>query len=102
MEEELQTAQPIVAWGMAVIKTAAACVRCPDNNVVAKGVCFAARASGNRKRRPGVDNAGYGKNATYGNDGKRVNTSARAHNEGKESNNVGKMPAMTTTVQCWQ
>ncbi len=82
-------------------KTAAASVRRSDNNVVAKDVCFAARASGNRKRRPGVDDAGYGKDATYGNDGKRVNAFTRVHDEGKESNNAGAMPARTMTAQCW-
>ncbi len=102
MEEELQTAQPIVAWGLAVTKMAAVGVRCPDNNVVAKGVCFAARVSGDRKWKLGVDDAGYGKDATYGDDGKRVNASAKAQDKGKESNNAGATPAMTTTGQCWQ
>jgi hypothetical protein len=39
-EEELQTAQPTVAWGMAMTKTAAAGVRRSDNNVVAKRRVF--------------------------------------------------------------
>ncbi len=102
MEEELQTAQPPVAWRMAVTKMAAAGVRRSDNNVMAKGMCFAARASGNRKRRLGTNDTGYGKDATYGDDGKRVNASARAHDEGKESNNAGTTPATRTTAQCWQ
>jgi hypothetical protein len=68
---------PAVAWGMVVTKTAAAAVRCSNNAVVAKGICIAARASGNRKRKTGIDDTRYGKDAMYDNDGGRVNTTTR-------------------------
>jgi hypothetical protein len=59
-------------------KTAAAAVRHSDNDVVAKGRCIATRASGDRKRRTGIDNTGYGKDTTYGNDGGRANATTRS------------------------
>jgi hypothetical protein len=58
-------------------KTAAAAMRHSNNDVVAKGTCIAARASGDRKWRTGIDNTGYGKDATYGNDGGRVIATTR-------------------------
>ncbi len=70
-------AHPAVACGMVVTKTAAAAMRCSNNNIVAKGTCIATRASGNRKQRRGVDNTGYGEDATYGNDGGRENATMR-------------------------
>jgi hypothetical protein len=76
-EEELQMAHPTVAWGMVVTKTAAAAVRCSDDDVVEKGTRIAARASGDRKRRTGIEDTGYGKDATYGNDGGRANATTR-------------------------
>jgi hypothetical protein len=36
LEEDLQTANPTVAWGMAVTEMAAAAVRCSNNDAVAK------------------------------------------------------------------
>ncbi len=70
-------AHPAVAWGVVMIKTAAAAVRRSENDVVAKGTCIAARASGDRKWRTGVDDTRYGKDATYGNGGGRVNATTR-------------------------
>ncbi len=70
-------AHPAVAWGMVVTEMAAAAVRRSKDNVVAKGTCIAAWASGNRKRRTGVDDTGYGKDTTYGNNSGRVNTTTR-------------------------
>ncbi len=70
-------AHPAVAWEMVVTEMAAAAVRCSNNDIVAKGTCIVARASGDRKRRTGVDDAGYGKDATYGNDGGRANATTR-------------------------
>jgi hypothetical protein len=70
-------AHPAVAWEMVVTKTAAAALRCSDNDVMAKGTCIAARASGDRKQRTGVDATGYGKDATYGKDGGRANATTR-------------------------
>jgi hypothetical protein len=70
-------AHPTVAWGMVVTKMAAAPVRRSNNDVVAKGTCIAARVSGNRKQRMGIDDTGYGKDATYSNDGGRANTNTR-------------------------
>jgi hypothetical protein len=102
LEEELQTAQPTVAWGMAMTKTVAAAVRRSNEDVVAKSACIAARASGNRKQRTGIDDTGYGKDATYGHGGGGQTPWQRVCNEGKEGNNTGAMPATTTTAQCWQ
>jgi hypothetical protein len=62
---------------MVVTKMVAAAVRRSDNDVVAKGTCIAARASGDRKQRTGIDDTRYGKDATYGNDGGRANTTTR-------------------------
>jgi hypothetical protein len=70
-------AHPAVAWGMVMTKTAAAAVRRFDDNVVAKGTCIAARASGDRKQRTGVDDTKYGKDAMYGNDSERANATTR-------------------------
>jgi hypothetical protein len=66
-----------VVWGMVVTKMAAAAMRRSDDNVVAKGMCIAARASGNRKWRMGVNNTGYRENAMYSNDGRRANVTTR-------------------------
>jgi hypothetical protein len=46
-------AHPTVPWGMVVTEMAAAAVRRPNNGIVAKGRCIAARASDNRKQRMG-------------------------------------------------
>ena len=62
---------------MVVTKMAAAAMRCSNDNVVAKGTCIVARASGDRKQMRGVDDTGYGKDATYGNDGGRANATTR-------------------------
>jgi hypothetical protein len=62
---------------MVVTKTAAAAVRRSDDDVMAKGTCIAARASGDRKRRTSIDDTGYGEDATYGNDGGRANVTTR-------------------------
>ncbi len=70
-------AHPAVSWGMVVTETAAAAMRCSSNNVVAKGTCIAARASGDRKQRTGVDNTGYGKDTTDSNDSGRANATTR-------------------------
>jgi hypothetical protein len=70
-------AHPTVAWGMVMTKMAAAAVRRSNDNVVAKGMCIAARVSGNRKRRMGVDGTGYNENTTYGNDGGKANATTR-------------------------
>jgi hypothetical protein len=70
-------AHPALPWGMVVTKTAAAAVRCSNEDIVAKGTCIAARVSGNRKRRTGANNTGYGNDATYGNDGRRANVTPR-------------------------
>jgi hypothetical protein len=70
-------AHPAVAWGMVMTETAAAAVRRSNNDVVAKGTCIAARASCDGKWRTGIDNTGYGKDATYGNDGGRANATTR-------------------------
>ena len=58
-------------------KMAAAAVRRSDDNIIAKGMCIAARASGDRKWRMSIDNTGYGENTTYGNDGGRANATTR-------------------------
>ncbi len=58
-------------------ETAAAAMRCSNNNIMAKGTCIAARVSGNRKWRAGVEDTGYGKDATYGDDGGRANATTR-------------------------
>jgi hypothetical protein len=70
-------AHPAVAWGMVMTKTAAAAMRRSNDDVLAKGTCIATRASGDRKRRMGIDDTKYGKDATYGNDGGRVNATTR-------------------------
>jgi hypothetical protein len=70
-------AHPAVAWGMVMTETAAAAIRCSDDNVMVKGTCIAVRVPGNRKQRTCVDNIRYGKEATYGNDGGRVNATTR-------------------------
>ncbi len=70
-------AHPAVAWGMVVTETAAAAVRHSDNDVVAKDMCVSARTSGDRKRRTGIDDTRYGEDATYGNDGGRVNATTK-------------------------
>ncbi len=70
-------AHAAVPWGMVMTKTVAAAVRCSNDDIVAKGMCIAARASGNRKRRMGINNTGYGEDATYGNDGGRANVTTR-------------------------
>ena len=70
-------AHPAVPWGMVVTKTAAAAVRRSDDNIMAKGTCIAARASGDRKQRTGVDNTGYGKDTTDSNDSGRANATTR-------------------------
>jgi hypothetical protein len=62
---------------MVVTKTAAAAVRHSDDDAVAKGTCIAARTSGDRKRRTGIDDTGYGEDATYGDDGGRANATTR-------------------------
>ncbi len=41
-------------------------------------MCIAARVSGDRKWRTGINNTGYGKDATYGDDGARANTTTRS------------------------
>ncbi len=58
-------------------ETAAAAVRCSNDDVVAKGTCIAARASGDRKRRTGIDDTGYGKDPMNGNDGGRATNTTR-------------------------
>ncbi len=62
---------------MVVTKTVAAAVRRSDNDVVAKCTCIAARVSGDRKWRTGVDNTGYGKDAMYSNDNRRADAITR-------------------------
>ncbi len=70
-------AHPAVAWGMVMTETAAAAVRRSNDDVVVKSTCIAARASGDRKRRTGVDDTGYSKDAMNGNDGGRATTTTR-------------------------
>ena len=62
---------------MVMTTMAAAAVRRSDDDVVEKGMCIAARASGDRKRRTGVDDTGYSKDTMYGNDSGRVNATMR-------------------------
>ncbi len=52
-------------------------MRHSDDDAVAKGTCIAARTSGDRKRRTGIDDTGYGEDATYGDDGGRANATTR-------------------------
>jgi hypothetical protein len=59
LEEELQMAHPAVPWGMVVTETAAAAVRHSNNDIVTKGTCIAARVSGSRKLRTGVNDTGW-------------------------------------------
>jgi hypothetical protein len=52
-------------------------MRCSGNDIMAKGTCIAAKVSGNRKQRMGIDDTGYGKDAKYGNDSGRANITTR-------------------------
>ncbi len=52
-------------------------MRCSDNDIVSKGTCIAAKVSGNKKPRTGVDDTGYGKDAKHGNDSRRENITTR-------------------------
>ncbi len=88
---------------MVVTKTAAAAMRCSNDDIMAKSTCIAARASGNRKQRTGINDTGCGEDATYGNDSGRANVTMRGAQRGQrrprtKGDNAGATPATTTTA----
>jgi hypothetical protein len=88
-------AHPAIPWGIVGTKMAAAAVRRSDNDIMAKGMCIAARASGNRNGGRALTTPDTARTPRTAMMAEGQTSPREARNEGKDAHT----PRVTTPAQ---